>query len=414
MMNIFIMILFMLFMAGYYVMSSPAQRITPQETEYAVTQSDMRSIAECAVATHNARIRGYSFDDICVEQNGIRSDFICLNSSMKPTACEIVNKKKPAYSYIITATGNLPENEYNAMMEILEKYYPDAGTFGIIQDGAIMSGGTKLRRAVPAEIIKQMELTTGQLVYMTQYEIPDAAAVFTPPADTDITCPGGTVKTYRFGRWQCTGYNTKTDCGGDMIWDSDLATCVADESRRPLCASTQTAVLVDDVWECVNPFPDKTCPANMVAFLNYSTLEWECVADPGATTDTKKCDTITQQAVYGALGATLRIPTSSCTDCETMVTDYDTCTSICVPDPSRINDPRCYPGNAARDCTGPTRAIYFGFPNRSYVAGVDAVADIAVPLDKTHSQNRKFNCLECPNGTIDDANSRPPYVAVCK
>ncbi len=122
-----------------------------------------------------------------------------------------------------------------------------------------------------------MELTDGQLVYMTQYEVPDSETEFTATNAPDIICPVGTAKTYRFGRWQCVGYNTKIDCGGDMIWDSELLECVPDESRKPLCASTQTAVIVDEVWECVNPFPEKKCPGNMIARLNYETLEWECV-----------------------------------------------------------------------------------------------------------------------------------------
>ena len=69
MMNIFIMILVALFMAGYYMMDSPSQRIEKHETQYAITQSDLRSIAQCATAVHNAQINGTDFDDICIEQN---------------------------------------------------------------------------------------------------------------------------------------------------------------------------------------------------------------------------------------------------------------------------------------------------------------------------------------------------------
>jgi len=414
MMNIFIMILVAVFMAGFYMLSAPSQRVIQQESTYAMERADLRSIAECAAAAHNATIRGGEFNDICITQNNIESKFICLNTNLTVTKCEIVRKKKPAYSFIVTAAAPVPDDKYNDMMEILEQHFADAGTFGIYQNKLIVSGGTATKRAVPKGIIEEMELTDGQLVYMTQYEIPDADTQYTAPQTADVICPAGTVKAYRFGRWQCIGYNTKTNCAGDMIWDSDLLECVADESRRPLCASQQTAVLVDDVWECINPFPDKQCPSDMVARLNYNTLEWECVADPNKTESVKKCAHMTAGAVYGKPGATLRVPqTSSCTDCEQMITDPDTCVSVCVPDPAKITEPGCYPGRTD-ECSGPSRGFYFGFPSQKYAANVDAVSHKSVPIDAMHDQNRKFNCLDCGNGVIDADKSLPPYIAICK
>lgn len=413
MMNIFLMILTALFLAGYYLMDAPSARIAEQETEYAINKSDLRSVAECTTAMHNAKIKGTEFTDICVTQNQITSQFICLNSALNITNCEITRNKKPAFSYIVTATGQLPESQYNNILDILESYYPDAGTFGIYREGMIVSGGVKNKRIVPKGIIEEMKLTDGQLVYLTQYEIPDAETEFAIPVSGDINCPAGTVKTYKFGRWQCIGYNTKTDCGGDMIWDSDLLECVPDESRKPLCADQQTAVLIDSVWECISPFPDKACPDNMVARLNYNTLEWECIIDPSSTEDVKKCANVTQGAIYGGIGSTLRVPQTSCTDCEKMITDSETCASFCVPDPSKMNSPACYPGNL-KDCDGPSRAIYFGFPSYTYVNNVDAVKDANVLLDRQHSQNRKFNCMDCGTGFIDTEKSFPPYVAICK
>ena len=414
MMNIFVMILVAIFMAGVYMLGAPSQRMTEQETQYAIDRADLRSVAECAAAAHNATIQNTTFEDICVEQNNIESKFICLNTNLTVTKCEIVRKKKPAYSFIVTATAPVDTNKYNDMMEILEEHFTDAGTFGIFQNKLIVSGGTATKRAVPAGIISDMDLQDGQLVYMTQYEIPDADTDFITPSADNINCPAGTVKAYRFGRWQCIGYNTKTDCGGDMIWDSDLLECVADESRRPRCASQQTAVLVDSVWECINPFPEKNCPDNMVARLNYNTLEWECVTDPTKAPDVKKCGHMTQGAIYGKPGATLRVPqTSSCTDCEQMITDPDTCESACVPDPARIGDPQCYPGAAAQ-CSGASRGFYFGFPSESYAANVPEVAKKHIPLDAAHSQNRKFNCMDCGDSVIDIEKSLPPYIAICK
>ncbi len=410
-MNIFILFLVVLFMAGYYFIDSPSMRVTRHDTEYAVTRADLRTIAECTAAAHTAAIKDMAFDDICVSQNEIHSEYVCLNDRLAVTKCEIVRNKKPAYSFLITITRALPENEYNSMMEILESDYSNAGTFGIFQSGVILSGGTTGKRTVPAAVIRETELTDGQLVYLTQYEIPDAETEFTAPTTADIDCPVGTVKTYRFSRWQCIGANTKTNCAGDMIWDSDLLKCVPDESRKPLCGNKQTAVMVDSVWECIDPFPDKACPAGMVARLNYSTLEWECVTDPTTPPDTKKCDGGSLGAIYGQLGATLRVPTTSCTDCEQMITNTDTCISYCVPDPTKINDPKCYP--AARTCDGASRAFYFGFPSPAYTTRVEAVAKYRVPFDKAHSQNRRFNCMDCGERGINTEKSFPPYIAIC-
>ncbi len=412
-MNIFIMILVALFMAGYYMLDSPSQRVEQHTTEFAITLSDLRGVAQCTAAAHNAQINGTEFADICVEQNNITSKFICLDKNNKITGCEIQNNKKPTYSYIITVTDVIDFDKYNDMMDVLERYYPDAGTFGIFEEKQIISGGTSTKRIVPAAIIKDMNLVDGQLVYLTQYELPDTGIVYDSSNSDDIVCPLGTAKTYRFGRWQCIAYNTKTDCGGDMIWDSELYECVPDQSRRPLCGANQTAVMVDEVWECINPFPEKTCPNKMIARLNYNTLEWECVVDPTKTPTTKKCHNVIGGAIYGEVGKTLQIPHTSCTPCETMVTDPETCETHCVPDPSKINDAACYPGDI-RECSGPTRAFYFGFPNQEYAKEISELDTIPIPIDTQHAQNKKFNCLDCVGGEIDKSLSLPPYVAVCK
>lgn len=104
MMNIFIMFLVAIFMAGFYMLNAPSQRMTEQETSYAIERADLRGVAQCAAAVHNATIHGGEFNDICVEQNKIESRFVCLNTNLSVTKCEVVRKKKPAYSFIVTAT----------------------------------------------------------------------------------------------------------------------------------------------------------------------------------------------------------------------------------------------------------------------------------------------------------------------
>ncbi|MDR2413122.1 MAG: hypothetical protein LBD50_02830, partial [Rickettsiales bacterium] len=327
MMNIFIMVLVFLFMAGYYFMDSPSQRVMETELDYAISQTDLRSIAECAVSAHAAAIKDIGFDDKCVQDYEIASSFVCMNEKHSIVECDL--GKKLAFSFITTSTAALNENSYNDMLEILEKHYPDANDFGIFLDNSVLSGNGK--HPVAKSIAKEAELSNGQLVYITQYEIPDIETDFIAPAAANINCPDSTVKTYRFGRWQCLARNEKKSCTGDRIWDSDLQECVPDNSRKPLCAAQQTAVMLDDLWECVDPFLEKQCSGGMVARLNYTSLEWECVEDPEKTKTAKKCSPPLGSAIYGALGSMLRTPPSYCTDCEEMLTDPETCATTCVP-----------------------------------------------------------------------------------
>lgn len=411
-MNIFIMFLVAVLMAGFYLMSAPSNRVQHTETEYAVATADMRGVAECAAAAHNAAMRGGEFNDMCVAQNGIISQKICLGSSLNVTPCDGTRNRAPALGFLITATKPIDTQNYNRMMEIMEHDYSRAGMFGLMNSGNVMTGGAGVR-AVPRAIVSSMKLVDGQLVYITQSDTLTADTEYALPAAPTIDCPPGTVETYRFGRWQCIGYNAKTDCSGDTVWDSDLSECVADESRKPLCGAQQTAVMIDDLWECINPFPDRACPTGMTLRLNYSTLEWECIADPNTIPESKKCRHFIPSDDSGAIGSTLRLPQTSCTDCEVMITNTDTCTSYCVPDASRLNDSRCYNG-AASECSGPHRAFYFGFPNMSYINRVPDVDKYDIPMDGTHSQNRRFNCLDCGTRNIDTSKSFPPYIAVCE
>ena len=410
MMNIFIMILVALFMGTYYLLSSPSLHIREQEIDYSITRADMRSIAECTMALHNANMNQTEFDDVCIKKNDIHSEIFCMDSKMAITECNAIKNKAPEYTYIITYTKPLDNASYNDMMEILEQHYADAGTFGVFMENQIISGGGT-KRSIPKSILKDHEFQDGQLVYMTQYSIPTAQTEFLTDTSDTITCPTGMSSVYRFGRWQCIALNAKTNCGGDMIWNYEEKKCVPDESRKPLCAAQQTAVIVDDVWECIDPFAERTCPGNLIPRLNYNNLEWECVEDPNATNTTTKCPHIINDAAAGRQGANLRISASSCTDCEIMVIDETTCRAICIPDPQQIENQMCYP--SSNSCSGSGKAFYFGFPNIAYIANVAAVAGKNVPLDAMHSQNRKFNCMDCGTAGINESKSLPPYIVVC-
>ena len=243
-------------MAGYYVMSSPATRIIKHETEYSIKKADLRSIAECVAAAQNAAMYGEEFIDDCVERYDITSQYICMNKSYNIVSCDTESGKIPTFNFIITTSYALPIKEYNNMLEILERYYPDAGTFGIFSKSGLMSAGSVSHRAIPQKIVKSANLTDGQLTYIMQYKIPEATIDYPVADGSNIDCPANTIKTYRFGRWQCIEYNYKTSCTGDTIWDDVSMQCVEDETRKPLCSNNQTAVMIDDIWECVDPFAE--------------------------------------------------------------------------------------------------------------------------------------------------------------
>lgn len=401
-------------MAGYYVMSSPSQRIVEQETEYSIKKADLRSIAECVVSSQNAAMYAEDFIDDCVDRFEIVSQYVCMNKSYNIISCDTETGKSPTYNFIITTSTALPPEKYNNMMEILEKYYPDAGTLGIFLDSQLMSAGAIARRDIPQKIINAAKLENGQLVYMMQYKIPEETIDYPVIEGSAIECPSGTMKTYRFGRWQCIEYNYKISCTGDTIWDDSVMDCVEDESRKPLCSNNQTAVLIDNIWECVDPFADKSCPKGMIARLNYNALEWECVEDPNARKTVKKCDNLAVNSYSrGGIGATLRVRSVSCTDCETPVVDEETCETYCVPDPAKLTDSKCY-GYSPEECTGSNRGIYFGFTKTSRIDSIPELKNANITLDKEHSQNRMFNCLDCGMGEIDTEKSIYPYTAVCK
>jgi len=416
-MNIFLILLSLFFMAGYYIISSPSQRIIQQETEYSVKKADLRSIAECVVSTQNAVMYGEKFIDKCVETYNVTSRYICMNSKLSIVECDSADGKAPDFNFIITTSYVLPQNQYNNMLEILEQYYPDAGTLGIVENGEILAAGSITKRTLPAAIVKSGEISDGQLIYVMQYSIPDEQVNYaTEDAEAaEIVCPAGTVKTYRFGRWQCIGYNYKVACTGDTIWDSDKMECVADDSKKPLCATNQSAVLVDEVWECIDPFEDKTCPQGMIARLNYNDLEWECVNDPTIKKDIKKCDLTKIKTLFKnkTIGTTARITSISCTDCEKLVVNEDTCESYCIPDTTKLTDPKCYAGDIS-ECSGPSRSIYFGFSTNTDTSNISALNGYEIPIDSEHNQNRKFNCLDCVDKYIDTENSVSPYTAICK
>jgi len=423
-MNIFIMVLVFLFMAGIFFLDAPSQRVRDETLATALVQSDLKSIAECAANTHNTVLAERESQLSCTEKYGIDTAQICVDDKNKTIKClEDRTGKFPA-SFVITKTPAIEKKNVHETLKVIGELAPTADNFGVLMTAngveyLLAANGAK--REIPANIIKDGGLSELQIVYITK--IPVQVPLQTAPAPgaaavAQISCKPGEAKVMKFGQWQCVARNLAEVCTGDMIWDSSNSKCIIDPMRRPLCASNQTAVQVDDRWECADPILDKQCPTGTVARLDYSTMNWECVTDPGAARPATKCTPTASAASAAKLGSTVRVQLTSCTDCEDAVTDPETCDTSCVPSSAKLSTPGCYPANAG-SCAGLHKAFYFGFPAMPYYLDnsrnlIPALKNIAIPIDTAHSQNRKFNCMDCGDRFIDSSRSAPPYVAVCE
>lgn len=58
--------------------------------------------------------------------------------------------------------------------------------------------------------------------------------------------------------------------------------------------------------------------------------------------------------------------------------------------------------------------IYFGFGPKSRIDGIPRLKNATIILDRNHSQNRMFNCMDYGDCETDTENSVFPYTTVCK
>ncbi|MDR1207491.1 MAG: hypothetical protein LBK26_03705 [Rickettsiales bacterium] len=428
-MNIFIMILVFLFMAGWYFMDSPSQNIQEHGIEYAVDKSEKNSILTCvahvqaeAVRLDDAdRIDGRAIidnDTACAAKYNIETVKICVEGDRRFSATCIPDRAgRSINNFLISFAPKIIDTDADKFLELLSAEYSDTKNLGILAEldrrFYILSGSAG-KREVPSAIIKELKLQPGQLIYVTQYSI-TGKPVFSFGKQTEsIRCASGEIKLFRFNKWSCVPQNAAIVCRGDTIWSTDLSECVADPMRRPLCDARQTAVMADDFWKCVDPLPQKNCPDGQSLHLDYATMEWFCTTNPAESKLSTKCDRALRTKAAGVMGATVLNPIVSCNDCEEMVTDPDTCESVCVPSVAKLSDRLCYSG----ECSGAHRAFYFGFPDSAYAESarknISELDNLEIPTSGAYSQNRKFNCLDCGTGYIDTDTSKTPFTAVCK
>ena len=424
------MIIVFLFMAGFYFMDSPSQRIAEHGIEEAIQKSEKNSILSCVALVQREAVRLDSEieidfraeidnDTACAAKYDISTIKICIADDGISSVCTPDRPGKTIDNFIITFAPAMEGENDESFLELLAAEFPDVKNFGILagaDNNFYLITGRGEKREIPAALATDAKLEPGQLVYVTQFAVAGHAGFAAMQYTTTVRCLPGELKVFRFNQWSCVQRNIAPICSGDKIWDDWTGACVPDVARRPLCGPRQTPIMTDEFWACMDPLPTTVCPAGQAAYLDYDTFDWVCKANPAATANASKCDAMHGAPKAGAKGGTMRVPVANCSDCEEMIVDPDTCETTCVPSSAKLQNVACYPRRA--ECSGMHRAFYFGFPDIKYIESaarhIAGLSDVNVPLDTGHSQNRKFNCLDCGEGLIDNGKSRPPYVAVCQ
>ena len=390
----------------------------------AIEIAELKSVVACVLGAHAEAIAAdgaaaadqktlFAASIPCAEKYEVKTVKLCADERRIAASCAPDRADKIVSNYIITTTDVVTDNGAGKILELLGRDYPYAANFGIVQIAddkipyILSSAGTK--REISRALAAEAKFSDGQLAYITQYAVSGKKAPAVSIQLQKIKCGRGELPVFRQNQWACVSSNIVPICIGDFIWDNETSSCVPDSGKRPLCQSNQTAVMVDEIWECIGAEQPRECPAGYIAQLNYGLMEWECVINPAAqrADDGKKCDKIYGR-IYGGGAAALRGSLVSCNDCERMMV-HDDCTAECVPDAAKISSRRCYAGQCQN--------FYFGFPDPKYIAAaqrnIPSLAGIAIPIDDSHSRNRRFNCTECPNG-VNTVASMPPYVIICQ
>ncbi|MDR2770373.1 MAG: hypothetical protein LBB08_02905 [Rickettsiales bacterium] len=422
-MNIFMLLLMALMMAGYYLLDAP-HATTGETRAEAIEAAELGAVLSCMLHAHSDALAIDEASGIeqkaevkaalpCAEKYEIQTQKLCADEKRIVSKCVPDKANASVSNYLITSSGAITDAGAGRILELLGRDYPYAANFGIISMGEdktpqlLSSGGT--RREISKAIAREAKFEDGELVYMTQYSVSGKKNPVALRKIEKIRCGKNEVAIFRQNSWQCAATNFAPICSGDFIWSADRQECIADNSRRPLCRSNQSAILKDNIWECVDSAPAKECPDGAAAEMNYDSMEWECpTTKPEAQSgNMKKCGKI-HGAVSGGGTTTLHGSLIGCNDCEKMVV-HDDCSAECVPNAAAASSKACYGGGC--------KSFYFGFPSAKYIEvarkNIPELSGENIQLDSSRSRNRRFNCAECPNG-IDGLASMQPYIVKCK
>ena len=446
-MNIFLLFLTSLFMIGYYVIYSPSQKIDNSDTEDVVKMSDLRSIAECVINVQNAMMNDTTYDKPCVARYNVVGQYVCANNGANNEIIHVSCNGTPDFNFIVTKSKPLDRDDYGPMLEVIEKFYSDKGTFGIYDEtnhGLLTADATGFRPiSVAIYDDNSANLSEGQLVYVMQYKIPYIYE-YPDPTCTPVSgscencenCPEGTTPDFHYGFCTCglspnqpvmpcpagshgvlgqcilnddaTEDCTEPDggCGEDATWRADICACVSDTLNcSDDCDITQDFFNTSDVL-CICPDDDGVPTEACRTIHSASKLA-------PVTAQTGKKDICGQMSNH-CLSTVEKLDRTTNT--------YNT---VCVPNAKMSGtrtcgpseDPVCNDGNKSK-------AIYFGFNDDSYTSCIPKQGTVKtdwldfkfeeikdyIPEDK---RDGKFHCMTCEHG-IDTEHSNPPYVVVCK
>ena len=422
-------------------MYSPSQNLEQLEPENVIKTSDLRSIAECVIASQNAAMNSVSYNDLCVDYYDITSQYVCTNESFTPMPCD--GNNRPYYNYIVTNSKVLDQDLHANMLKVIETLYQDRGALGICRSCSggnasaekphLITADTSGRRTVSPSIITAARLEDGQLVYVMQYQIPYIYVYPERPGDKN-SCPAGTIAVHRYGRWLCIAKNPDHTCPPGLTYDSETGECnelpftlCEEMCKIRNCSEKQTCVCYDNgEVACTD---EANCPEGQEPIHDADTDKIVCinVQDPGENSPCSgdRGGDFAYSGSKMASGRTARIKTIRCdTKClkaskicnETSgVYEY-----ICLPDPSTISTQReCFPEGGASECTGLRKGIYFGFTKNSRTDGLTLNNGEGVHLEKilpdilNENRDQKFHCRSCDNG-INEGESASSIVVKCK
>ena len=428
----------MILMIGYYIMSSPSQNLGHQETDYVIEQSDLRSIAECVVGAHNAAMYCQDYTNDCVERYGISITYFTMTETnnireqrTKEEQCAPHFMNSLDKIVLVTASSPIPTNQYHEMMDVLERYYSDAGTFGLFDvNGLKTASSSNFYEITPSTIISGAGLQNGSLVYYMESTAPVTPVDPEDPDNPENPCPADTKAFFIFGQWYCRPFaaycsantvfnpNTGHCCGYGQIVNSD-GECEDEEDPCTCSSSAQTPVIVDDECLCLQPDADMDC-GDLEPWLNYATLTWECPNVGDISSLSEDCK---QQLLMTKISGTLHRPVSPCNACETAQIDTVNCKINCIPDGTKWDSSNCWASQISpEECNGDNRGVYFAFAenpgytsfevekNRSSVSiNIEAIVAHSIAYQ---AHDRKFHCMECDWG-LDTKHSISPYIAQC-
>ena len=288
-MNVFIILVIFILIAGFYFMTAPNQNIARHTTEYAIEQTAVNSVLTCMAHVHaqavrldaELRIDGRAEIDNttpCAANYAIETIKVCTDGRRVVANCIPVRAGTTIINYMITIAG-VDVNSDLVLRALSDNFLNNFGIGLVVEYGRQMRmiTGNGTSREIPEAIVRDIGIGPGAIIYITQYSVAARPEIVRATPPEQVRCGPRELRVFRQNRWQCVAQNNVMVCADGTVFDWDSQSCITDESRRPLCAPHQSAVVIDGRWRCVNPVQHTTCPTGRTPLLDYSTMTWRCV-----------------------------------------------------------------------------------------------------------------------------------------